>query len=88
MKIFHTKDGKIIKAPFTEHVPRDVTACIFWLKNRRKEQWRDVQNVAAALGHYVISELTEEEWAAERAQILDADSRTLTTEAETDTDKS
>ena len=72
------------------NLPPDVTACIFWLKNRRKEQWCDVQNVAAALGHYVISErpLTEEEWAAERAQIVDADSRTLATEAETDTDKS
>jgi hypothetical protein len=46
------------------NLPPDVTACIFWLKNRRKAQWRDVQNVEAALGHYVISEhpLTEQEW--------------------------
>jgi hypothetical protein len=69
--------------------PPNLGACCFWLKNRRKEQWRDVQNVAAALGHYVISErpLTEEEWAAGRAQIVDADSRALATEAKTDTDK-
>ena len=42
----------------------NVTAAIFYLKNRRKDRWRDVQNVEAALGHYVISEkpLTEEEW--------------------------
>ena len=26
-------------------VPPDTTACIFWLKNRRKEQWRDVQRI-------------------------------------------
>jgi hypothetical protein len=26
-----------------KHVPPDTTACIFWLKNRRREQWRDVQ---------------------------------------------
>ena len=32
VKIFHTKDGKVIKVPYTEHVPPDVTACIFWLK--------------------------------------------------------
>jgi hypothetical protein len=26
------------------HVPPDATSMIFWLKNRRKEQWRDVHN--------------------------------------------
>ena len=64
VKIFHTKDGKIIKVPYTEHVPPDVTACIFFLKNRRPDRWRDVQNIEAKMGHYVIAdhELTEEEW--------------------------
>lgn len=27
------------------HRPADTTACIFWLKNRRKEEWRDKQEV-------------------------------------------
>lgn len=27
--------------PYTEHYPPDTTACIFWLKNRKKEDWRD-----------------------------------------------
>jgi hypothetical protein len=46
------------------NLPPDVTACIYWLKNRRKDRWRDVQQVEASLGHYVISErpLTEDEW--------------------------
>jgi hypothetical protein len=37
------KDGNpvVTKVPVLEHVPPDVTACIFWLKNRRREQWRD-----------------------------------------------
>jgi hypothetical protein len=30
------------------------SAACFWLKNRRKDRWRDVQQVEAALGHYVI----------------------------------
>lgn len=30
-----------VYAPFREHVPPDVTAAIFWLKNRQPEQWRD-----------------------------------------------
>lgn len=32
-----------VYAPYTEHHAPDVTACIFWLKNRRPEQWRDAQ---------------------------------------------
>lgn len=34
-----------VYAPFTEHYPPDVTACIFWLKNRRPEKWREKQDV-------------------------------------------
>lgn len=30
-----------VYAPYTEHCPPDVTAGIFWLKNRQKERWRD-----------------------------------------------
>ena len=64
VKIFHTKDGKIIKVPYTENVPPDVTAQIYWLKNRRPDRWRDVQNIEAKMGHYIISErpLSESEW--------------------------
>jgi hypothetical protein len=31
-----------VYAPYVEHVPPDTTAAIFWLKNRRREEWRDV----------------------------------------------
>lgn len=34
--------GQILRAPTIEHVPPDVTAQIFWLKNRRPDLWRDV----------------------------------------------
>ena len=45
----------------------NVTAAIFWLKNRRKERWRDVQNIDHAVGVYHISEapMTEEDWIRE-----------------------
>jgi hypothetical protein len=33
----------LTKVPYVEHVPPDVTACIFWLKNRDPEHWRDTQ---------------------------------------------
>lgn len=40
VKLFNN-EGEIIKEPIIEHVPPDVTACIFWLKNRRSAEWRD-----------------------------------------------
>ena len=40
VKIFMTEDGPVY-APYTERYPPDTTACIFWLKNRQPEQWRD-----------------------------------------------
>lgn len=40
-KIFLGKDGEVMRVPITEHVPPDTTAMIFWLKNRRPDEWRD-----------------------------------------------
>lgn len=37
--------GAIIKGHVDEHVPPDVTAQIFWLKNRQPAQWRDVRQM-------------------------------------------
>jgi len=35
------KTGQEHKVPYVEHYPPDTTACIFWLKNRQKDKWRD-----------------------------------------------
>lgn len=35
------KTGAEHQVPYTEHYPPDTTACIFWLKNRRPDLWRD-----------------------------------------------
>jgi hypothetical protein len=45
VKIFCDKNGNVTKVPYVEHVPPDVTACIFWLKNRDPQHWRDVQQL-------------------------------------------
>lgn len=42
VKIHVAGDGQITQVPFVEHYPPDTTAAIFWLKNRRKDDWRDV----------------------------------------------
>jgi len=48
-------------------VPPDVTAQIYWLKNRRPDRWRDVQNIEAEHGVWLISEkpISEEAWIRE-----------------------
>jgi hypothetical protein len=35
-------ENGVEQIPYREHVPPDVVACIFWLKNRRFRQWNDV----------------------------------------------
>ena len=64
---------KPVIVPYIEHVPPDVTACIFWLKNRDPQHWRDSQQLEHVLGKYIISDhpMTEEQWARERATVID-----------------
>jgi hypothetical protein len=38
---FFMFEGAVITEDFTERYPPDTTACIFWLKNRRPDLWRD-----------------------------------------------
>jgi hypothetical protein len=46
---------------YTETVDPDVTAIIFWLKNRKPEQWRDVNRTEFAWTTKKLSELTNAE---------------------------
>lgn len=39
-KIFQY-EGEEVRVPYVEHVPPSDTAMIFWLKNRRRDRWRD-----------------------------------------------
>jgi hypothetical protein len=58
--------GSVSQTPIVEHVPPDVTAGIFWLKNRRPAEWRDVKAVehSGSVTHKHVSELTDDELAA------------------------
>jgi hypothetical protein len=74
VKIFMPANrAKPVYAKYIEHVPPDVTAAIFWLKNRDPQHWRDSQQLEHVLGRYLISDkpMTEEEWARERATVID-----------------
>ena len=48
--------------------PPNTTAAIFWLKNRRPDPWRDVQQLQSELGVYILSDkpLSEQEWIEQR----------------------
>jgi hypothetical protein len=55
---------------------------IFWLKNRRPDRWRNVQNIDHAVGVYHISEapMTEEDWIREHtsnAKQLDLEAKAI-----------
>lgn len=39
-KVFNHQ-GEIVRADIREHVPPDTAAMIFWLKNRKRVEWRD-----------------------------------------------
>lgn len=48
-------DGKIITCRVIKHYPPDPVSMIFWLKNRKPEQWKDKQTVE----HDVADKLAE-----------------------------
>lgn len=49
---FSSFQGNVTETQYREHVAPDVVAQIFWLKNRRPDQWRDkqIQEVTGADG--------------------------------------
>jgi hypothetical protein len=40
VRIF-SHQGNALEVPYTEHFPPDTSACLFWLKSRQPERWRE-----------------------------------------------
>ena len=58
------KDGCIHDLQKDVHVPGDTTAQIFWLKNRRKEQWREkveIEKSGAIQKISIVNDLPKDE---------------------------
>ena len=54
-------NGEVVRVPIREHVPPDTGAAMNWLKNRRKEVWRDKQDIAHSGGVALsMSDLVQE----------------------------
>jgi len=68
VKIFQY-EGQPVVVPYTEHVPPDTVACIFWLKNRRPDEWRDRQQLDLTNSDGSIADMM----AAARARNQDRD---------------
>ncbi len=73
------KTGAEHIVPYTEHYPPDTTACIFWLKNRRPDLWRDKRELSVdETKRYVIAaeNVSEDDWERKYADSLGATART------------
>jgi hypothetical protein len=57
---FSNYEGAVSQTPYIKHYPPDPTSMIFWLKNRRKDEWRDRHDVEHS-GEIATRNLTEEE---------------------------
>lgn len=57
-KVFQHQ-GQIIRAPIREHVPPDTTAMIFWLKNRRADDWRE--KTEQVIRHEHVNQMSDDE---------------------------
>ena len=58
-KIAVNSQGEITQVPFVEHYPPDTTAAIFWLKNRRRDEWRDKQEIEHS-GHVTLGDAIDQ----------------------------
>ena len=43
--VIRTEDWKDHRSEYIEHYPSDIASAIFWLKNRRRDLWRDAPAV-------------------------------------------
>ena len=38
-------EGEIVETPYVKHYPPDPTSMIFWLKNRKPDEWREKKEI-------------------------------------------
>jgi hypothetical protein len=84
-----TSDDRVEESLYRNALAGNTTAQIFWLKNRRPDRWRDVQQLQGDVGHYLISDrpLTEDEWIEQRTKVIEAKVTPALPQTESDADK-
>jgi hypothetical protein len=75
-------DARVEESLYRNALAGNTTAQIFWLKNRRPDRWRDVQNINADVRHYIISDrpLSESEWIEQRTKVIESKAEQTNTE--------
>lgn len=53
-------DGAVVMTPIIKNYPPDTTAAIFWLKNRKPQEWRDKREHELS-GSLNVNNMTDEE---------------------------
>jgi transposase-like protein len=59
VKLFQDKRGNIIEHEVMKSYPPDPTSMIFWLKNRKPDQWRDKQEIEQMVQSITIDKKEE-----------------------------
>lgn len=55
-KVF-CQNGEVTQVEITKHLPPDPTSMIFWLKNRKPDDWRDKREIGGDGGGPLVVEL-------------------------------
>lgn len=53
-------NGEVVLTPIRRRYPPDVVACIFWLKNRRPDQWREKRDDGESLSSEEAARLAQD----------------------------
>lgn len=53
-------DGAVVMTPIVKHYAPDTTAAIFWLKNRKPQEWRDKRETELS-GGINVTNMTDDE---------------------------
>jgi hypothetical protein len=73
MCLIRASDDRVEESLYRNALGGNTTAQIFWLKNRRPDRWRDVQQLQGDVGYYLTSDrpLTEDEWIEQRTKVIE-----------------
>jgi hypothetical protein len=74
--------GQPVTADYTVHLPPDVRACIFWLRNRRPEEWRENRPLIEERAEDEPNLVSELEAASERVRLAAVAERAARSAAE------
>jgi hypothetical protein len=69
-------EGMIVSEQVEKHYPPDTTAAIFWLKNRRPKEWKDVQRLEHTGrngGPVLVAPLTDDQIESAIGKLLESD---------------